>query len=73
MLTSTRKMEESLSRLKKARGGKDGKTGGMKDSDKIRTQIVIDISSFHNQVGQLKKKYREEKRVDGDIQNDLQD
>lgn len=52
VLTSTRKMEESLSRLKKARGkDKDKeKSGGVSDSDKIRTQIIIDIKSFHDQV-----------------------
>ena len=51
VLTSTRKMEESLSRLKKARGkDKDKEKSGVSDSDKIRAQIIIDINSFHDQV-----------------------
>lgn len=52
VLTSTKKMEESLRRLKKARGGEKEKekTGGVSDSDKIRNQLIIDIKSFQNQV-----------------------
>ncbi|CAL1540061.1 unnamed protein product [Lymnaea stagnalis] len=51
VLTSTRKMEESLRRLKKARGGeKEKEKAGVGDSDKIRTQIIIDIQSFHSQM-----------------------
>lgn len=51
VLTSTRKMEESLRRLKKARGGeKEKEKTGVSDSDKIRTQIIIDIQSFHSQM-----------------------
>ncbi|XP_012942407.1 conserved oligomeric Golgi complex subunit 2 [Aplysia californica] len=55
VLTSTRKMEESLRRLRKARGGEKEKekSGGVSDSDKIRTQIIIDINSFHEQMKQL--------------------
>ncbi|CAG5132349.1 unnamed protein product, partial [Candidula unifasciata] len=52
VITSTKKMEESLRRLKKARGGEKEKekTGGVSDSDKIRTQIIIDIKSFLQQM-----------------------
>ncbi|XP_059157216.1 conserved oligomeric Golgi complex subunit 2-like [Physella acuta] len=51
VLTSTKKMEESLRRLKKARGGeKEKEKSGFSDSDKIRTQLIIDIRSFHKQM-----------------------
>uniref|UniRef100_A0A0B7BG98 Conserved oligomeric Golgi complex subunit 2 n=1 Tax=Arion vulgaris TaxID=1028688 RepID=A0A0B7BG98_9EUPU len=52
VLTSTKKMEESLRRLKKARGGdkEKEKGGGISDSDKIRSQIIIDIKTFLGQV-----------------------
>ncbi|KAI8784556.1 conserved oligomeric Golgi complex subunit 2 [Biomphalaria glabrata] len=55
VLTSTKKMEESLRRLKKARGGEKEKekTGGVSDSDKIRNQLIIDIKSFQNQMENL--------------------
>ncbi|KAH9496136.1 Conserved oligomeric Golgi complex subunit 2 [Bulinus truncatus] len=55
VLTSTKKMEESLRRLKKARGGEKEKekTGGNSDSDKIRTQLIIDIKSFQSQMEEL--------------------
>ena len=45
-------MEESLRRLKKARGTdkEKEKAGGVTDSDKIRTQIIIDIDNFNSQV-----------------------
>ncbi|GFO30259.1 conserved oligomeric Golgi complex subunit 2 [Plakobranchus ocellatus] len=55
VLVSTKKMEDSLRRLKKARGtDKDKeKAGVVTDSDKIRTQIIIDIDSFNSQMETL--------------------
>lgn len=47
VLTSVKKMEDSLKRLKKARGGA-ASTGkeGLSDDDKIRLQIAIDVQQF---------------------------
>lgn len=55
VLVSTKKMEESLRRLKKARGTdkEKEKSGGVTDSDKIRTQIIIDIENFNSQMQSL--------------------
>ncbi|RUS91395.1 hypothetical protein EGW08_000825 [Elysia chlorotica] len=55
VLVSTKKMEESLRRLKKARGAdkEKEKGGGVTDSDKIRTQIIIDIENFNSQMQSL--------------------
>lgn len=51
VLTSVKKMEDSLKRLKKVRGT-DKSTGnqGMSDDDKIRQQLILDISSYGKQV-----------------------
>ena len=51
MLTSVKKMEESLKRLKKVRGSeKASSTQGLSDDDKIRSQIIIDIEELGRQV-----------------------
>lgn len=54
VLTSVKKMEESLKRLKKVRGS-DKLMGsqGMSDDDKIRQQLILDITCFGDQVTQL--------------------
>lgn len=51
VLTSVKKMEDSLKRLKKARGtGVSTGTLGMSDDDKIRQQLIIDIEYYGQQV-----------------------
>jgi len=55
VLTSVQKMEESLKRLKKARGGAGGAGAGsaatsVSDDDKIRLQLALDVKSFKSQV-----------------------
>lgn len=55
VLTSVKKMEESLKRLKKVRGSeknldKMANTQGLSDDDKIRSQIIIDIEELEKQV-----------------------
>lgn len=51
VLTSVRKMEESLKRLKKVRGSdKTSNTQGLSDDDKIRSQIIIDIDELAKQM-----------------------
>ena len=51
MLTSVKKMEDSLKRLKKARGGHTSSgSQGMSDDDKIRLQFEIDVKGFGDQV-----------------------
>lgn len=51
VLTSVKKMEESLKRLKKVRGSeKASSTQGLSDDDKIRSQIIIDIEELGRQV-----------------------
>lgn len=44
-------MEDSLKRLKKVRGtDKSSGTQGMSDDDKIRQQLILDITSYGDQV-----------------------
>ena len=54
VLTSVQKMEESLKRLKKARGGAAAASGGdaaaVSDDDKIRLQLALDVKAFRAQV-----------------------
>jgi conserved oligomeric Golgi complex subunit 2 len=51
VLTSVKKMEESLKRLKAARGTSSAVgTQGMSDDDKIRTQLYLDVKEFGAQV-----------------------
>lgn len=51
---SVRKMEDSLKRLKKARGtGTNASLHGVTDDDKIRLQLIIDIDSYGEQVQPL--------------------
>ncbi|KAK7104007.1 hypothetical protein V1264_018785 [Littorina saxatilis] len=51
VLTSVRKMEESLKRLKKVRGSeKSSSSQGLSDDDKIRSQIIVDIEELGKQV-----------------------
>ena len=51
VLTSVKKMEDSLKRLKKVRGTDKGQgSTGMSDDDKIRQQLILDINSFGEQV-----------------------
>ncbi|ESO93530.1 hypothetical protein LOTGIDRAFT_232605 [Lottia gigantea] len=53
VLTSVKKMEESLKRLKKARGtdkSSDSNSHGMSDDDKVRQQIILDIDCYGNQI-----------------------
>ncbi|CAH1791000.1 unnamed protein product [Owenia fusiformis] len=54
LLTSVKKMEDSLKRLKKARKtDKSAGTTGMSDDDKIRLQLSIDVTEFKNQFEEL--------------------
>ncbi|XP_050417131.1 conserved oligomeric Golgi complex subunit 2 [Patella vulgata] len=53
VLTSVRKMEESLKRLKKARGTdktNDSNSHGMSDDDKVRQQIIIDVKCYGEKI-----------------------
>ena len=52
VLTSVQKMEESLKRLKKARGGAGaaGTSASVSDDDKIRLQLALDVKTFKSQV-----------------------
>lgn len=50
VLTSVKKMEESLKRLK--RGKASQTAGGMSDDDKIRLQLHLDVQEYGKQVGQ---------------------
>ncbi|XP_028903193.1 conserved oligomeric Golgi complex subunit 2 isoform X2 [Ornithorhynchus anatinus] len=54
VLSSVRKMEESLKRLKQARKAAAvtpaGSSGGMSDDDKIRLQLALDVERFVEQV-----------------------
>lgn len=51
VLTSVKKMEESLKRLKKGRGtDKSSGSHGFTDDDKIRQQVVLDIENYGQQV-----------------------
>jgi hypothetical protein len=50
VLAAVQKMEESLQRLKKVRGGvsanaggSESRAGGMSDDDKIRLQLFVDV------------------------------
>ena len=50
VLAAVQKMEESLQRLKKVRGGaslnagtNETRAGGMSDDDKIRLQLFVDV------------------------------
>lgn len=56
MLSSVRKMEESLKRLKQARKGAaaataTGANGGLTDDAKIRLQLALDVEHLGQQVG----------------------
>jgi len=54
VLTSVKKMEESLRRLRTARGtGSAGGSQGMSDDDKIRLQLCLDVKELRTQVTQL--------------------
>lgn len=54
VLTSVRKMEESLKRLKRGKGTSHSSAQqGMSDDDKIRLQIFLDVQQFGKQVGLL--------------------
>lgn len=54
VLTSVKKMEDSLKRLKKGRGTeKSSGSQGMTDDDKIRQQLVLDISNYGVQMSQF--------------------
>lgn len=54
MLSSVKKMEESLKRLKQARRAATsnpvGTNGGMSDDNKIRLQLALDVEYFGEQV-----------------------
>jgi hypothetical protein len=51
VLTSVKKMEESLKRLKAARGTSSaGGAQGMSDDDKIRLQLYLDVKEFGTQM-----------------------
>lgn len=54
VLSSVKKMEESLKRLKQARRtaalNPVGTNGGMSDDDKIRLQLALDVEYFGEQV-----------------------
>ena len=56
VLSSVRKMEESLKRLKQARKGAvaastAGTNGGLTDDSKIRLQLALDVEYLGEQVG----------------------
>lgn len=56
VLSSVRKMEESLKRLKQARKGAtttttSGANGGPTDDSKIRLQLALDVEYLGEQVG----------------------
>lgn len=58
MLSSVRKMEESLKRLKQARKGAAatttaGANGGLTDDGKIRLQLALDVEYLGEQVGAI--------------------
>ena len=46
VLTSVRKMEESLKRLKRGKGASNAAQQGMTDDDKIRLQLYLDVQQF---------------------------
>lgn len=50
MLTSVKKMEESLKRLKKAKSGSGATSQGLSDDDKIRLQLYVDVTQFGEKV-----------------------
>lgn len=50
VLTSVKKMEDSLKRLKKGRRTGTVTQGMMSDDDKIRLQITLDIQQFGREV-----------------------
>lgn len=64
VLTSVKKMEESLKRLKKAKTtASDLKSlgqgqSGLSDDDKIRLQLYLDVKEFGKQVMKLYKIFR---------------
>ena len=54
MLTSVKKMEDSLKRLKKGRSAeKPPTTHGMTDDDKIRQQLIVDMCYYGDQVSHV--------------------
>ncbi|KAK2169643.1 hypothetical protein LSH36_8g08045 [Paralvinella palmiformis] len=59
VLTSVKKMEESLKRLKKAKSGQNlvssvsSNNLGLSDDDKIRLQLFLDVTEFGNQIEDL--------------------
>lgn len=60
VLSSVRKMEESLKRLKQARKGAAtattaGANGGLTDDGKIRLQLALDVDYLGEQVGRQER------------------
>lgn len=53
MLTSVKKMEESLKRLKKAKSGSGATSQGLSDDDKIRLQLYLDVKQFGEKIESL--------------------
>ncbi|XP_045170121.2 conserved oligomeric Golgi complex subunit 2-like [Mercenaria mercenaria] len=54
VLSSVKKMEESLKRLKKGRGQeKTAGSHGITDDDKIRQQLILDITNYGTQVSKF--------------------
>uniref|UniRef100_A0A8D0GC44 Conserved oligomeric Golgi complex subunit 2 n=1 Tax=Sphenodon punctatus TaxID=8508 RepID=A0A8D0GC44_SPHPU len=57
VLSSVKKMEESLKRLKQARKtvtpNNTGSNGGMNDDDKIRLQLALDVEYFGDQIQKM--------------------
>ncbi|NWI13422.1 COG2 protein, partial [Crypturellus soui] len=57
VLSSVKKMEESLKRLKQARKSATpspvGTNGGMSDDDKIRLQLALDVEYFGDQIQKM--------------------
>lgn len=51
LLTSVKKTEDSLKRLKKMRKASDVTPAGLSDDDKIREQIFLDAQHFRDTVG----------------------
>ncbi|KAL4237416.1 Conserved oligomeric Golgi complex subunit 2 [Mactra antiquata] len=54
VLTSVKKMEDSLKRLKKVRGTeKSSGSQGISDDDKIRQQLILDITNYGDQMSKF--------------------
>ena len=61
VLTSVQRMEESLKRLKKVKGQVSSSSGdasskGLSDDDKIRCQILLDVTRLSSQVRTISAK-----------------